>query len=260
MSRTSNVIWGLIALVAAILAVLGAVYGPRMYREGKALVGPIVDIAQSEERLAGLNADMPFEEPGDGQVGGDRLRVFLDIRRDLLPEYKHWQDIERQLEKHGQEDWESAMEVLSAIQSVMAVQIATLEEHGMSPAEFVWIEDLTYETWLEQVEEQISTSAADELLRETTEGDKARLDELESRYGSSRATKEFSTHLNQRLHTLDHPEPPVIDGLPQATSALLWDHRKELEDLHLAQYSELHGILRGNNNVNINIDGEGSEE
>lgn len=260
MSRTSSVIWGLIALVAAILAVLGAVYGPRMYQEGKALVGPIVDIAQSEERLANLNADMPFEEPAGGQIGEDRLMVFLNIRRDLLPEYKQWQDIERQLEKDGQEDWESAMEVLSAIQSVMAVQIATLEEHGMSPAEFVWIEDLAYDTWLEQVEEQISTNAAGELLRETTEGDKAMLDELESRYGASRTTKEFSTYLDQRLHTLDHPEPPVIQGLPQATSTLLWDHREELEDLHLAQYSELHGILRGNNNININIDGEGQDD
>jgi len=260
MSRTSNVIWSLIALVAAILAVLGAVYGPRMYREGKALVGPIVDIAQSEDRLASLNADMPFVEPADGQVGEDRLRVFLNIRRDLLPQYKQWQDIERQLEKHGQEDWESAMEVLTAIQSVMAVQIATLEEHDMSPAEFVWIEDLAYETWLEQVEEQISTSVADELLRGTTEGDKARLDDLESRYGSSRATREFSTHLDQRLQTLDHPEAPVVDGVPQATSNLLWDHREELEGLHLAQYSELHGILRGNNNVSINIDGEGEDD
>ena len=257
MSRTSNVIWGLIALVAAIIAVLGAVYGPRMVREGKALVGPIVDIAQSEERLADLNAKMPFEEPADGQVGEDRLIVFFDIRRDLLPQYKEWQDIERQLEKHGQEDWESAMEVLTAIQSVMAVQIATLEEHGMSPTEFVWIEDLAYETWLEQAKEEISTSAADELLRETTEGDKAMLDELERRHGSSRATKEFSTHLEQRLHSIDHPGPPVVDGLPEATSTLFWDHREELEDLHLAQYSELHGILRGNNNVNINIDGEG---
>lgn len=260
MSRTSNVVWSVIGLAAAIIAVLGAVYGPKMYREGKALVGPIVDIAQSEERLADLNAGMSFEEPADGVVTEDRLRVFLDIRRELLPRYKQWQDIERELKKHGQEDWESAMEALTAIQGVMAVQIDTLESHGMSPAEFVWLEDLAYETWATQAELQIESSAITETIRQTTVGDMENLAELEKRFGTSRTTKEFAARLEQRLRALDNPEPPMIEGVSDAASALFWTHREELADLDLSQYSELHGVVRGGNSVNITIDGEGEED
>jgi hypothetical protein len=258
MTRTSTVVWSLIALVVAILAVLGAVYGPTMIREGRALVGPIVDIAQSEERLAELNTEMSFEEPSDGAVPADRLAVFIEIRRDLLPRYKEWQDIERELEKSGQEDWESAIEVLSAIQSVMGVQIETLRKHGMSPAEFVWIEDLVYRTWADEAEDAVSTSAEQDAVRETTVADLETLSELERRYGRSESMTEFAAHLGRRLSSLENPEPPVVEGVSPATSALLWAHREELRSLDLAAYSELHGILRGGNNVNIEIDGEGS--
>jgi hypothetical protein len=257
MTRTSTVVWSLIALIVAILAILGAVYGPTMIREGRALVGPIVDIAKSEERLAELNTEMPFEEPSEGAVPADRLAVFIEIRRELLPQYKQWQDIERTLERSGEENWESAKEVLAAIQSVMGVQIETLKSHGMSPAEFVWIEDLVYRTWAVEAEQAVSASAADEAVRETTEADAAILAELERRYGRSKGLTEFSAHLERRLSSFENPEPPVVAGVAAETSALLWARRDELSSLDLAAYSELHRILRGGNNVNIKIDGEG---
>ncbi len=257
MTRTSTVVWSLIGAVVFLLGVLGAVYGPGMYREGKALVGPIVDIAQSEERLAALNTEMPFEKSADGTVADDRFSVFLDIRRDLLPRYLEWQSLERDLEEHGGEDWESAMEVLTAIQGVMTLQIETLQAHGMSPAEFSWIENLSYVRWTETVEDALEASAVTEKLRETTVADKEAMVGLERRFGSSRATREFVTRLDQRLQTLDNPGPPAVEGVSEETSLLFWEHRDELADLDLAAYSELHGILRGNNSVNINIDGEG---
>jgi len=255
MTRTSTIIWSLIGMVILVLGILGLIYGPGMYARGKAFVGPIVDIAQSEERLSTLNAEMPFDESEDGTVGEDRFSVFLDIRRDLLPRYLEWQAIERQLEEHGQEDWGSAMEVLKAIQGVMTMQIETLQTHGMSPAEFIWIEDLAYVIWAGKAEELIETSAVTEKVRETTVADMEALAGLEGRFGSSRTTKEFTALLERRLQSLDNPDPPTVEGVSYATSALFWEHREELADLDLAAYSELHGVLRGND-VNIKIDGE----
>ena len=256
MTRTSTVVWSLIGVVIVLLGILGAIYGPDIYRDGKAIVGPIVDIAKSEERLATLNTEMPFDEPVDGTVGDDRFSVFLDIRRDLLPRYVEWQEIERRLEQHDQQDWGSAMEVLAAIQGVMTMQIETLETHGMAPAEFIWIEDLAYVTWAERVEDIIEVSAVTEKVRETTATDMEALAELENRFGSSRTSREFGALLERRLQSLDNPDPPTVDGVSDATSSLLWAHREELADLDLVQYSELHDILRGNNTVNINIDSE----
>ena len=71
------------------------------------------------------------------------------------------------------------------------------------------------------------------------------------------AFAEFAAHLDRRLSSFENPDPPVVEGVAAETSALLWAHREELSLLDLAAYSELHGILRGGNNVNIKIDGEG---
>lgn len=256
MARTSTVVWSLIGAVVAILGTLGLIYGPTLYRQGKALVGPIVDIAQSEGRLKALNEEMPFEEPTDGTVDADRFAVFLDVRRDLLPRYLEWQAIERELEDGGQEDWESAMEVLSAVQGVITMQVDVLRTHRMSPAEFVWIEDLAYRDWADEVEDVIESGAVAEKLRETTVADLEALAAIEARVGPSRTGREFAALLERRLDSLDNPSPPVVEGISESNSLLFWEHRQQLMDLDLAAYSELHEILRGND-VNIKIEDQG---
>jgi len=112
-------------------------------------------------------------------------------------------------------------------------------------------------TWAESVEDAIEKSAVAETLQAVTAADRETLSELEGRFGSSRTTREFSAHLDRRLQTLDNPDPPTVEGVTDATSALFWEHREELSEVDLAAYSELHGILRGRNNVNVRIDGEG---
>lgn len=256
MSRTSTVVWSLIGTVVAVLGILGLIYGPGMYRQGKALVGPIVDIAQSEERLTALNDEIPFDEPVDGVISTERFSVFLDIRRDLLPRYLEWQAIERELEKGDPEDWGTAMEVLDAIRDVMAMQIETLRLHEMSPAEFIWIEDSTYVNWAEKIDEMIDASAINDELRETAVSDLDELADLERRYGESRATKAFAARLEARLESLDTAGAPALEGVPEENASLFWTNREEIVELDLARFGELHDIIRGNNTVNIKIEGD----
>lgn len=256
MSKNSTVVWSLIGTVVAVLGILGLIYGPGMYRQGKALVGPIVDIAQSEERLTALNDEIPFHQPPDGVISEERFSVFLGIRRDLLPRYLEWQAIERELEKGDPEDWGTAMEVLDAIRDVMAMQIETLRNHGMSPAEFIWIEDSTYVNWAEKIDEMIEASAITERIRETTVSDLDELTDLQRRYGESRATREFAARLEARLESLDNVDAPPLDGVPDENASLFWTNRQEIVELDLVRFSELHDIIRGNNTVNIKIEGD----
>jgi hypothetical protein len=256
MSRTSTVVWSLIGGVFAILGTLALVYGPGLYRESQALVGPIMEMARSEDRIAALNQELPFSRAADGTVAEDRFMVFLAVRRDLLPRYREWQDMERRLERQGEEDWETAKEVLSAIRGVINLQIETLRDHGMSPAEFVWIEDLVYLTWRDGIAPNLESSAVTDRLRQTTSADLEVLAELERAHGSSRATRRFAEHLKRRLEGLDTPELPAIDGVSDASSKLFWTHRDEIGELDLAAYSELHSIIRGTESVEIKV-GEG---
>lgn len=254
MSRASNVIWSLIGLVVAIIGILGAVYGPDLYRKGKGLVAPIMEISRAEDTLAELNAELPFNVPDEGVVPEDRFLVFLDIRRALLPRYQEWQHMERELEKGTQEDWNTAMDVLAAVQDVMSLQVETLRTHGMSPSEFVWIEDQIYLTWLPHVADAVRAGASKDALRDVTTEDLEVLAELERQHGTSAASLAFGNRLRQRLDELGVSNAPEVEGVAAATSELLWNHRHELDDLDLASYSELHKFLRGADHVEIDID------
>jgi hypothetical protein len=254
MSRVSNVVWSLIGLVVAIIGILGAVYGPDLYRGGKDLVAPIMEISRAEDTLSELNDELPFTPPDGGLVPENRFTVFLEIRRALLPRYQEWQHMERDLEKGTQEDWSTAMDVLAAVQEVMSLQVETLRTHGMSPAEFVWIEDQIYNTWLPHVADAVRAVAARDALREATTEDLEILAELERQHGTSAASLSFGNHLRQRLAEIGESNAPEVEGIAAEASELFWAHRQELDDLDLGSYSELHTFIRGGDNVEINID------
>ncbi len=256
MQRTSTVIWSVAGAVVAVLTVLGLIYGPGLYREGKALVGPIVELTKSDDRLAELDAEFPFTASADGTIPEDRLDVFLAVRRELLPRYLEWQQLERRLDRSGSEDWDTAKQVLGLVREVAAAQVAALRSHGMSRAEFNWIEDLVYHRWRDGVGEAVvQDDVVSELRRATTE-DLEFVEGLETRSGGSSATRQIKARLEARIADLEEPELPAIDGVSPDTSRLLWRHRAELAELDLGRYSELHGMLRGRD-VNIEL---GSEE
>jgi len=252
MQRTSTVIWTVVGAVAAVLVVLGLIYGPGLYREGRALVDPIVELSKSDDRLAELDASIPFTAPADGTISEDRLEVFLAVRRELLPHYLEWQRLEKRLDRTGSEDWDTAKEVLGLVREVAGAQVAALRNHGMSRAEFNWIEDLVYTTWFDAVDQVIVRDEVVTALRSTATQDLEFLGEVERRYGSSPATHQLGARLEARIADLEEPELPPIDGVSADTSLLLWRHRAELAELDLDRYSELHEMLRGKD-VNIEL-------
>ena len=60
---TANVVWTVVIVVLVLFGLAAAVFGPRLYREGKAFVGPIAELAASEKVLRTLDEECPFEPP-----------------------------------------------------------------------------------------------------------------------------------------------------------------------------------------------------
>ena len=253
MARTSTVIVSLLLAVLVVLGVLGLIYGPDLYREGKALVGPIVELSQVEDQLAALDAEMPFTPPDDLVVPEDRFRVFLDIRRELLPRYTAWQELESRVESSGDEDWKTAKEVLAQVREVAAAQRAALAEHRMPPAEFIWIEDRVYGDWARAVAFSPESRAVTEALAEAAREDLAVLDELDRRHGPSPASRELRRRFQLRAEVAQNPSAPVVEGVPEANASLFWAHREVIDELDLERYSDLHDLLRDSGNVEIRV-------
>ena len=143
-SKTANVVLTVIGVVFLGLVALAVIFGPRLYRQGKQKVGPIMELAAAEKEVARLEQEMPWEPPADGEVAAERLEVFLEIRRELRPAYREWDAMVRRLERQD-ESWQSAREVIDTTLQVFTLQTGKLRSQAMPPQEFRWLEELVYD-------------------------------------------------------------------------------------------------------------------
>ncbi len=260
MTRTGATVWTIVGIVVAILLMLGLIYGPELYRKGESIVAPILELSRSEKVLAELNAELPFTAPEDGRASEDRLLVFFEVRRQLIPHYEAYKVVEKKIERSQQEDLETVGQVLGTVTDVFDAQISTLRELGMSPAEFRWYELEVYDGWLvkmELAELSSSTLVNASELREMTSEDLAFVDQLRSRHGSSASLTAVRERLTARLEEVNQPSAPVLDGIAPENSALYWQHRETIAELKLDQHGEMHSRLRqgsskGGVKININ--------
>lgn len=257
MTRTGATVWTILGIVAAILAMLGIIYGPELYRKGESIVAPIMQLTKSEKAISELNAELPFSPPEDGLASEERLLVFFEVRRQLIPHYEEWQVVEKQIERTQKEDFETVGEVLGTVTDVFDAQTDTLRTLGMSPAEFRWYEFEVYDGWLDKVEtaELSGTALANAIeIRDMTTGDLQFVDQLRSRHGSTPALSAVRERLADRLAGVDNPAAPEFEEIPQENSTLFWRHRETIAQLKLDQHQEMHSRLRqGSKGVNIKI-------
>ncbi len=249
-------VFGAIALVVlAALATIGVVWGPKLYREGRAVGGPILDLARAEKRLDALDESFPFTPPADGAVAPDRLEAFLDVRADLKPRYQAWQALVREIEKRGDESWETAREVIIATRNVIVAQIENLERARMSKSEFRWLETTVYDDWLDAG----LSEPADARLLTATEDDLGFLGELEQRFGPTRALAEVRARLESRRDELRGPE---VEAGPN--DALFAAHNDRIANLRLDDFQEIHSHLvatsRGQDGVTVKFGADGHRE
>ena len=237
----ASVTWTIVGAVAAILLALAAAFGPHLYREGRQMVGPIVDLSKSEEELAALDRELAFAPPADGRIADDRLEAFLAVRHDLLPCYQRWTETTKRVEQNKGDSWQAAKEVLGVTREVFTAQNTALQSHRMSPAEFRWLEEQVYDGWLDR-QTALTAADADRRLRQATEEDLRYVVELQARHGNSPALEKLARRLDERLRALPPAAQAAADEGPNGQ--LLRLHHDDIAALRLAEFSELHTRLR----------------
>ena len=251
--------WVILGSVLAVIMGLLVIFGPGLYRKGKGVVGPIVELARSDNAIEALNQELPFVAPSDGLVSEERLEVFLAVRRGLIPHYENWQETVDKVEKEqGESSWEGAKEVLEETREVFRAQVELLKESRMSPAEFRWLEDEVYGNWWAAVTDQGNGESPESVLnrKNQTSSDLELLDDLVERHGSSPLADEMKEHLAQRLAVLENPTLTDLEGVPDENEELFRARWEEISSLDLKKHS-LHARLR-DEDVRIHLDETGT--
>jgi len=242
------------AIVFALAVGVGVLVGPTLYREGRAFVEPVVEMAKSEDAFEALDEEFSFTPvDGDAVVGEERLLEFLAIRRELEPLYTSWRDAVERIEEELGESWMGAKEAVTSTRDVISGQISVLRTNRMSPVEFRWLERIIYRRWLPAVGEQGLPIGTDE-VRALAVADIDFVVELERRYGESPALDAVKERLEERLTATGGSGGPAVSGIAPATLALLWQHRDEIARLDLERY-ELHQVLGRGMSSGIQING-----
>lgn len=260
MSDTASTVWKVLGTVAVVtLVAVAALVGPRVYRAGRSVVAPVVEMNRLEDQLAALDAEFP-PPPGGPALDADRLRDFLAVRHDLLPVYKAWDEVVQEVEARG-ESWAGARDVLAATRDVMRTQIEALRARSMSPGEFHALERLVYDRWLDRLGGPGVPGGTphDAVVAEVTRSDLEFVREVARRDGSSPGLTAVERRLAERLDALATGGPLTVDGVPPEVGALLWAHHDEIAALRLGTHA-MHSTLRspGQGAVQIRVGTEGT--
>ncbi len=221
------------------------------------MVAPVVEMSRLEDQLAALDAEFP-PPPEGPELAADRLGDFLAIRRELLPRYRRWDEVVREVEARG-ESWAGARDVLAETRDVMRTQIEALRARAMSPAEFRALESLVYDTWLDAVDDRHAVTGGNTQLLELTRSDLELVRELVRRDGASPALADLEDRFTSRLREMTSQLPPVVEGVPPEVAGLLWAHHDEIAALRLGSHP-MHSALQtsGRGGVGIRVGSDGT--
>lgn len=228
-----TVLWVILGIIALCFGVLALIYGPRIYREGKAVLGPISDLTASEEAIEQLNAEYPFQVPEDGLIDEERFVAFLDARQELRDHYTGWEQEVNRIENEQPESWQGAKQALAVTRDLFEAQVNVLRKRSMSATEFVWLEDMAYRTWLEEVRRILGSEVHPEAVarvEEMTRSDLGFVEELTARHGTSQALDAIEDRLNERLEELAKRERPAVEGVSAANQELFWKYHRRIEN------------------------------
>ena len=238
------------AAVIITLVGVAAVVGPRVYRAGRALVAPVVEMSRLEDQLVALNSEFPPSPLPANGLDADRMAQFLAIRRELLPAYRRWDRVVREVEARG-DSWAGAREVLAETRDVLQTQISALRSRSMSPAEFRDIERLVYDEWLDRLDAAAGRVGDTDLIA-MTQSDLGFVREQIQQHGSTPGLERMERRFASRLETLRSDGPPAVDGVSPAAASLLWSLRDEIEALRLQSHA-MHSALQTSRSGGLQI-------
>ena len=101
-----------------------------------------VGLKSDREKMAEANDD--YEPPKGGIMEEDRLKVFLEVRRDVVTMYKSFEGRAKELENSKSADFLKGMKGIKMLADMKKKHRAALKDKGMSESEYAWYAGTVY--------------------------------------------------------------------------------------------------------------------
>lgn len=209
-----------LAVGAGLMALLLALVGPTLVREGGRIYRPIAQMQGAQKDFEAWSREHPFKEPASVSVSAEQLDRFLALRRrvDAIDAKNPFPAGTMKRDERP-----SLSEIESLLQGVggsVSGQMDAFREAGMTPDEYHYIERVAYRLWLRPLRAKgLDPAAVSRAAKELTALAAAEKDVA------------VASRLKRLAKSLSEQRVPAPEGIPQEVHAILLARAIEIDAL-----------------------------
>jgi len=208
-----------IAIVLAVVAAVVAAFGPGALRRARTMYAPISRMKAEQTEFEAWARQKAWTEPATPTLSAEKLDAFLALRRDLRRLEGKGDELRRRGPARGERArLRDVPTIMEGVGGLLGERFAAFRKHDIAPAEYDYLENLVYVTWLGGLAEEGDDPAARE--RAAHEVDQAAARESA---GPVRA------RLQQVAAGLRSHSPAAPKGIPEEVHRLLLLRVAEIE-------------------------------
>jgi hypothetical protein len=206
-----------VAVVLALLGVVAAVFGPGALRRARQVYAPISRMKDEQREFDEWVRQKGWQAPATPAVTPEKLDAFLALRRDLRGLDQRAQGFgTRPRQRRPRLD--EVPGIMEGVGSLVSDRLQAFRRHGMTPAEYDFLDRLVYEKWLPALVAARADPAARE--RAAAEIDKA---------AASESSAVVRARLRQIAAGLRRTTPPAPEGIPPEVHQVLLARASDIE-------------------------------
>jgi hypothetical protein len=213
---------GCLIAIAVVLAVVGAVvaaFGPGALRQARTMYAPISRMKAEQTEFEAWARQKAWKEPAAPALSAEKLDAFLALRRDLRRLEGKGEELRRRGPARGERArLRDVPTLMEGVGGLLGERFAAFRKHDIAPAEYDYLENLVYVTWLGG----IAAEGDDPAARERAAHE---IDQAASREGAG----VVRARLQQVAAGLRRHTPTAPPGIPEDIHRLLLSRVTEIE-------------------------------
>jgi hypothetical protein len=209
-----------VAVALGFLALLMALLGPTLVREGGRLYRPIAQMKGAQVDFESWSREHDFKAPPSVTLSAEQLDRFLGLRRRLdAVDEKNPLPVET-MRRNERPSLSQIEGLLEGVGGAVSGRMDAYREAGMPPEEYRYIERVVYRQWLRPLRAKgLDPAAVSRAAREL------------SGLASAEKDAAVAARLKRLAQTLSEQRVPAPEGFPAEVHALLLGRATEIDAL-----------------------------
>jgi len=209
-----------VAVGLGLMALLLALVGPTVVREGGKIYRPIAQMQGAQKDFEAWSREHPFKAPDLVSLSAEQLHRFLSLRRriDAIDE-KNPLPIEG-MKRNERPSLSQIEGLLEGVGGSVSGQMDAFREAGMTPDEYRYIERVAYRLWLRPLRAKgLDPAAVSRAAKELTT------------LAAEEKDAAVASRLKRLAQSLSEQRVPAPEGIPQEVHAILLARAIEIDAL-----------------------------